>query len=205
MDLMFGFTGYLLTSPQEGGGAMPFPDVEWLRCWGTVIIQLDKLRCSAHVNADTSGFVGCPPALRRRLHPPPACQQTPGALYSGASPPPPRPPFSSGVGGWMSGWPDPHWGGGKKICVGGGGGRLSPQKEGGGGVGKGAETSEPLCEESPLTRKLGRQAAQTENVRKILFPPRHTSNCTARRGDRFEVMYVGVPPDPRSEPLPDPF
>ena len=50
------------------------------------------------------------------------------------------------------------WGGGKAVCV------------GGGGVGEGAQTSEPLYKDSPLARKLGRQAAQTENVLKILFP-----------------------------------
>ena len=57
------------------------------------------------------------------------------------------------------------------------GDRLSPQKEGGRGLGKGAQTSEPLYKESPLARKLGRKAAQTKHVLTTLSPTTHTSKC----------------------------
>ena len=65
--------------------------------------------------------------------------------------------------------------------------------------------SEPLHKESPLARKLGREAAQTENVLKNSFPHETYSKGAVRRGDRFAVIDVGVPLDPPFRVPPRPF
>ena len=100
------------------------------------------------------------------------------------------------------------WGGalgsGKKGLCGGRGVRAPRRRREGGATGKGAQTSEASykeCINLKMAWKSGRKAAQMDISLRSLPPTMRTSKCSARRGDRFEIMCVGVPPDPHPEPL----